>query len=185
MPASKMLFIGAHPDDVEIGCAGTVARYIREGRRCHFITLTRGEATANPRIRAVEAQRAASELGADLTLLSYPDTKLRTVAELVRVIDGLASRIKPESVFIHSSLDLNEDHQVASRASQIACRRISNIYEYTTPETPPSFAANLYVKLSKADVQMKAKALKHYSSQSVKTGGNRYVESYRVVKQTQ
>ncbi len=62
-----VLFVGAHPDDIEIGCGGTVARLAKFGYRIGLIDLTDGEPTPgspDPSVRLAEAQRAAELLGA-------------------------------------------------------------------------------------------------------------------------
>ena len=62
----RVLAIGAHPDDVEIGCAGTLARHHASGDMLHILTLSRGAAGGDVNVRTAEAQRAAALLGAKL-----------------------------------------------------------------------------------------------------------------------
>lgn len=72
--------VGAHPDDVEIGCGGTVARLAAQGYRVGIVDLTDGEPTPNspgPEARLAEAQEAAGVLGAEIRLtLSLPNRRL-------------------------------------------------------------------------------------------------------------
>src|SRR4051812_38436453 len=75
-----LIAVGAHPDDVEIACGGTLARLARKGYRVGIIDLTDGEPTPlspGPDVRMVEAQKAAEILGATLRVnLNRPNRRL-------------------------------------------------------------------------------------------------------------
>ena len=75
-----VIAVGAHPDDVEIGCGGTVARLAEDGYRVGIIDLTDGEPTpgsSGPEVRAAEARRAADILGAEKRItLDLPNRRL-------------------------------------------------------------------------------------------------------------
>ena len=63
---APLLALGAHPDDIEFGCGGVIARETRAGRKAHFVVCSRGEAGSygTPKERVAEAKRAAARLGA-------------------------------------------------------------------------------------------------------------------------
>src|SRR5699024_4500185 len=63
-----ILAIGAHPDDVELGCGGTLAKEIARGKKVGILDLTRGEmgTRGTPELRAQEAAEAAKRLGAEI-----------------------------------------------------------------------------------------------------------------------
>jgi len=119
-----VLAIGAHPDDVELGCGGTVALLARQGRRVGILHLTRGErgtrGTAEERL--AEAERAALELGAvDLAFLDAGDGGLRTgPAEEDALIEVLRTW-RPELVLGPSPSDRHPDHGRAHRLVEAAC----------------------------------------------------------------
>jgi LmbE family N-acetylglucosaminyl deacetylase len=71
--AASLLVFGAHPDDIEFGCGGIVAREILAGRRVHFVVCSRGESASNgtPAVRTREARRAAVLLGASLEFVDF------------------------------------------------------------------------------------------------------------------
>lgn len=75
-----VIAVGAHPDDVEIGCGGTVARLVEQGYRVGIIDLTDGEptpASPGPEVRLEEAERAAEMLGASVRVtLELPNRRL-------------------------------------------------------------------------------------------------------------
>ena len=66
--ASPLLAFGAHPDDIEFGCGGIIARETRAGRKAHFVVCSRGESATHgtPEMRAAEAAKAAAVLGATI-----------------------------------------------------------------------------------------------------------------------
>ena len=119
-----VLAIGAHPDDVELACGGTVARLAREGRRVGILHQTRGEAgtrgTAEERL--AEAERAAAELGAsDLAFLDCGDGGLRTgPAEEDALIEVLRAW-RPEVVLGPPPADRHPDHARSYRLVEAAC----------------------------------------------------------------
>ena len=114
----EILAVGAHPDDVELGCGGTLALLSRRGRRVGILDLTRGEAgtRGTPETRAAEAAESARILGALFRDgLDLGDGNLRTdrAAEL-EVIEVIRRR-RPRLVFAPLPNDRHPDHVRASR----------------------------------------------------------------------
>jgi N-acetylglucosamine malate deacetylase 1 len=113
-----ILAVGAHPDDVELGCGGTLALLSRLGRKVGILDLTRGEAgtRGTPETRAAEAAESARILGALFRDgLDLGDGNLRTdrAAEL-EVIEVIRRR-RPRLVFAPLPNDRHPDHVRASR----------------------------------------------------------------------
>ncbi|HVT59928.1 MAG TPA: bacillithiol biosynthesis deacetylase BshB1 [Thermoanaerobaculia bacterium] len=108
-----VLAIGAHPDDVELGCGGTLALLARQGRRVGILHLTRGErgtrGTAEQRL--AEAENAALALGAaELAFLDCGDGGLRTgEAEEDALIEVLRTW-RPELILAPPPDDRHPDH---------------------------------------------------------------------------
>lgn len=112
------LAIGAHPDDVELGCGGTLARLAAAGRRVAICHLTRGEAgtRGDADTRRREAEAAARALGAHaLRFLDCGDGGLRTgPAEEDALIDVIRT-FRPRLVLAHGEPDRHPDHARAAR----------------------------------------------------------------------
>lgn len=93
-PPMDVIAVGAHPDDVEIGCGGTLARMARQGLQVAIVDLTNGEPTPlcpDPGIRLQEAQDAADILGvATRITLDLPNRRL---------FDGFEARVALAKVF--------------------------------------------------------------------------------------
>ena len=113
MSPVDVLAIGAHPDDVELGCGATLAQLARAGRRVGILHLTRGEAGSRgtPEQRQREAERAAEILGAaELAFLDCGDGALRHgVAEEDALIE-LLRRLRPELVLAPTPAAVSYTH---------------------------------------------------------------------------
>jgi bacillithiol biosynthesis deacetylase BshB1 len=119
-----VLAIGAHPDDVEIACGGTLAVLSRQGRRVGILHLTRGEAgtRGSAAERRREAARAAEALGAEhLEFLDCGDAGLGTGEAEEEALIGALRRLRPELVFSPSPADRHPDHGRAHRLVEAAC----------------------------------------------------------------
>lgn len=111
--AVDILAIGAHPDDVEMICGGTIAKMVDRGYSAAIIDMTRGEmgTRGTPEIRAAEAQAAADVLGVSERInLGLPDGRLEnTEAARVLVVEQIR-RLRPKLVLAHYWEDLHPDH---------------------------------------------------------------------------
>ncbi|HEV8630446.1 MAG TPA: bacillithiol biosynthesis deacetylase BshB1 [Thermoanaerobaculia bacterium] len=119
-----VLAIGAHPDDAELGCGGTLALLARAGRRVGLLHLTAGEAgsrgSASERRR--EAENAAAALGAvALAFLDCGDGGLRSGPAEEEALIAELRRLRPELVLGPSPADRHPDHGRAHRLVADAC----------------------------------------------------------------
>lgn len=109
-----VLVFGAHPDDIEFGCGGIVARETRSGRAVHLIICSRGEAGTNgtPRERTAEAEKAAAILGASLEFIELDgDAHLEVRASHAIKLAALIRRHRP-ALLMAPTLEQNQhpDH---------------------------------------------------------------------------
>jgi LmbE family N-acetylglucosaminyl deacetylase len=127
---SRVMVIGAHPDDPEFGCAATVAKWASEGRHVEYLLLTSGDKGNHDRgihpghvaaTREVEQEAAASELGVQaVTFLRYPDGLLENTMALRRHVCEILRRHKPEIVLAIDPwrrYQLHPDHRVAGQVA--------------------------------------------------------------------
>lgn len=123
-PKLDVLAVGAHPDDVELGCGGTLASLARQGRRVGIVHLTRGEMGTRGTVeqRRVEAERAAQVLGARaMEILDCGDGHLRYGTEEEDELIGLVRRFRPEVVLGPPPSDRHPDHRRSHRLVEAAC----------------------------------------------------------------
>jgi bacillithiol biosynthesis deacetylase BshB1 len=118
-----LLAIGAHPDDVELTCGGTLVKAARRGYRTAVIDLTGGEAGTHgsKAQRGEEAVRAAQVLGvAERANAGLPDAGLHNTDETRRVVVELIRRFRPRVVILPFPIGRHPDHRVASELSRDA-----------------------------------------------------------------
>ena len=116
----RVMAIGAHPDDIELLCAGTLARYVEQGAHVTMAIATNGDVGSPTlsreeiaEVRAVEARAAADLIGAELILMGFPDEFLFDDRETrLRFIDAIR-QADPDVLFVHSPSDYHPDHRNA------------------------------------------------------------------------
>ncbi len=119
-----MLAIGAHPDDAELSCSGTLLKHISLGYTVGLIDLTRGElgTRGTPEIRKQEAENAAKKMQAKVRLnLEMPDGFFNHSQEnLLKVVSAIR-RFQPEIVLANALSDRHPDHGKGAKLTAEAC----------------------------------------------------------------
>lgn len=119
-----VLAIGAHPDDLEIGIGGTMARLVEEGSRVLMVVIC---VPNHLEVRKAEAERAAKILGCDLQILFPNDCRrvedLKTY-ELVSLLDKIVQKHKPAAMVSHALNNFHKDHVLVYNAC-LAAQRLS------------------------------------------------------------
>ena len=119
----RVLAFGAHPDDLEVGAGGLLARLVQEGAQ---VTMAVVSVPNRPEERTREARAGAKVIGAQLFIV-YEERQCRVedipMHELVRRFDHLVNEVKPDLVITHSAHDLHWDHGLVNRATVSALRR--------------------------------------------------------------
>lgn len=109
-----VLAIGAHPDDIELTCAGTLIKLVREKRNVGVIDLTEGElgTRGSREIRVREAQRAAEIMGVSVREnLRLPDGNIDTSRENILTLSVLIRKFRPDVLLFPYSVDRHPDHE--------------------------------------------------------------------------
>ena len=114
---AKVLAVMAHPDDIEITCAGTLALLKKAGWGVHLATMTAGDLGSMTlsreqisRVRRKEAERSAEMLGAGYNCLGFDDLTIQYGAEAKRLVSALLREVRPDLVLTHSPVDYMSDH---------------------------------------------------------------------------
>jgi LmbE family N-acetylglucosaminyl deacetylase/tetratricopeptide (TPR) repeat protein len=146
-----VLVVGAHPDDLELGCAGFILKLKASGAQVHGLTMTRGErGTDRPEARPEESTRAARFLGLDgHEVLDLPDSGLQDRAgEVKSAIEARVQALRPTIVLTHSDADVHGDHRAVHLATREAARGVPTVLCYEDVSTTERFQPNLFVDIS-------------------------------------
>jgi LmbE family N-acetylglucosaminyl deacetylase len=202
----SVLVVAAHPDDEILGCGGTITRLAREGREVRIAILAEGissryaqrEDADQEQLRHLHAraQQAADKVGAkELVLCKLPDNRLDTVPllDVVKLVEELVARFKPEVIYTHHPGDLNVDHGVVHRAVLTATRpvagqRVKEIYAFEVPSSTewafqrlePLFRPNVFVDITET-LETKIEALACYDTETRKFPHPRSAEVLRAI----
>ncbi len=161
----RVLAIGAHPDDVEIGCGGAIAKHHAAGDLLHILTLSRGAAGGDVNVRTVEARNAASLLGAELHLGKLVDTHITDGRETVELIEAVVQQMQPTHVYTHCKEDTHQDHRAVHAATLVAARGVPNVYCYQSPSSTVDFKPQRFVDITDF-IGAKLQAIDAYCSQT-------------------
>jgi len=127
---NEILIVAAHPDDEVLGAGGTILKHVKNGDRVSILILgdgvtSRGAGAAAIKQRLNQAKKAAGILGVKQVILeTLPDNKFDSLPllEIVKKVEPVIKRIKPNIIYTHFSDDLNIDHRLTFQAVLTACR---------------------------------------------------------------
>jgi two-component system response regulator HydG len=159
-----VLAIGAHPDDVEIGAAGTLLAHRAAGDLVAILTLSRGARGGDQLQRARESQEAADVIGARLFLDDLEDTLIAEGTPTIGAIDRVVAEIQPTIVYTHSIHDVHQDHRNTHRAAIVACRRVGRVYCFQSPSATVDYRPTHFVTIDDY-ISRKLKAIDTFGSQ--------------------
>jgi LmbE family N-acetylglucosaminyl deacetylase len=160
----NVLAIGAHPDDIELGCAGALLRHVAAGDRVTMLVMTTGERGPQDAVsRVIEQEEAARLIGADLVWGGLSDGAITHDRETVGLIDEVIRRCRAEVVYTHSANDSHQDHVNTSASSISAARKMSRVLCYQAPSTT-TFEPTVFVDVEET-LSGKIEALEAHRSQ--------------------
>jgi LmbE family N-acetylglucosaminyl deacetylase len=168
MKKVNILAIGAHPDDIEFGCGGSLIKYSQRGHRLFLLVMTGGGSGAPSETRMAEQTAAREILGAeDIFWGGYQDTHLGVDAEMIKKIESVIASVQPDFIFCHFPDDTHQDHRHLAQAVMSATRYIRNVLFYEGPTTQ-NFNPQVYVDIADT-LEVKLEALRAHRSQVMKT----------------
>ena len=176
----RILVFGAHPDDIEIGMGGTIARHVDAGDDVLMVVAT---IPSRHEERMEEARLGAEVLGARLEILDVPPDEMGANRRTIREFDRLFSSIDPHLVYTHWDQDSHQDHTAVSRAAIAAGRRNRCsllMYEQTIPGGVVSggFKAQSFVDISKF-IDRKCQSILVHQTQIEQNGGDWWLDGVR------
>lgn len=175
----NILAIGAHFDDVELGCGGALARHAKNGDNVYVYVATLSgftnqykETVRSGEIALDEARNAARVLGAkELICGQFKTLEVEFVdalnVDILKIIDAK----KIDMVYMHWTGDIHHDHQAVAKASLHCCRHIPRILMYRSNwyHSTVDFRGNFYIDITNY-WDIKEKAIRAHVSEMDRTG---------------
>jgi len=162
----RVFFIGAHPDDIEIGCGALIAN-IQKNTEVFCITLSDNQ--ENPLLKNVvrEFHSSMHILGVDddHIFLEKFQTRLfkKFRQEILEYLFFMNKKYQPDMVFVHTNSDLHQDHGTVTQESLRAFRGTS-LFGYDVIRSSYGFFPTFLVEVKENDVEKKIKALAAYQT---------------------
>lgn len=186
----KILAIGAHLDDIEIACGGTLAKAIEAGHSVKVLIMSKsgytnkeGKLQRSDAVAVKEGLNALHTLGLeDIEILNFETKDIPFKSDVVNAIDLCISKFEPDMIFTHHPFDTHQAHEGVAKATIAAARRKNTVFFYE-PITPSgrsyvAFKPHLYVDIE-STLDKKIKSLKCHTSEYNKFGAEDWVEGVR------
>jgi LmbE family N-acetylglucosaminyl deacetylase len=153
---ANVLFIGAHPDDIELGCGGTLIKHVQSGDNVFALIFTNGEkgmaetVTIDRQQESLKALTLAGVNPLSIYFLQYPDTELWQVRqEVMTNIAKFCSAFRIQLIYTHSNKAQHQDHVTIFEETMRGARKAWGIMAYESHgATSPSFSPNLFVDIT-------------------------------------
>jgi len=171
-----IIAIGAHGDDIELACGGSLSKAVNNGHNVIMVIVT-GVDSIDHKAQSIrsngnaekEAKSAAQILGVTkLIILGYQDTLVPYSADLIAKLDDIMNEHDPDIIFTHFVFDTHQDHIRTAHSTISAARRQNTIllYEPINPSGQGyiAFRPQVYVDISKT-IDQKINSLKAHKSQ--------------------
>jgi LmbE family N-acetylglucosaminyl deacetylase len=162
----KVLFIGAHPDDIELGCGALIANILP---RTDVYCVTLSDNQKNPQLNNVVSEHFASMeiLGMEHSHVIVGQFETRRFPEqrqaILEYLLKLRKDLNPDMVFAHTTADVHQDHGTVTQEALRAFRGIS-LFGYDVIRSSHGFFPTFLVEVTPADVEKKIRALGAYKT---------------------
>lgn len=180
-PGQPIVAIGAHFDDIELGCGGVIASARRKGCPVTMVVLTASNYThatdghkRSAELASSEGRAAAAVLGVDdVRCLDLPNTQVRWDGDSVAAIEEVLSEVQPSLILTHWAFDSHQDHHHGAMATFSAARYMPSVLMYD-PIFPSGrshypFRAQVYCDITEV-IDAKIESLRQHASQFRKYG---------------
>jgi LmbE family N-acetylglucosaminyl deacetylase len=165
----KIIVIGAHPDDYELGMAGAILKHVNNGDEVYGIVATNGamllDRKAKKNVRVEEAKKSAKALGIKkMFYLGLKDTQVSSSHKTIKLIEEIVKKIRPQRIYTHSLNDTHQDHHNLSKAVIVGARKIKQVLFYESPSSDNKFSPTYFIELSEEALNQKVEVMKLHKS---------------------
>lgn len=177
----KLLFLGAHPDDIELGCGALLSNL---GKKADVLCVTLSDNQKNPALRNLvdEHYRSMALLGIDRDQIVLGPFETRHFPrdrqEILEFLFDFNRSYQPEIVFVHTESDIHQDHSVAT-VEALRAFRGTTVLGFDVLRSSYGFFPNFLVEVTEEDVEKKVRCLLEYG-----TYCDKYYFSEEVIRST-
>lgn len=144
----NILAIGAHPDDIELGCAGTMLRYARAGHQVFYLIMSDGGKGGDISMRRQEQESAAQKVGVKkLFWGNASDTRFSVDSEMISFIESVCAEVRPDEVYVNYGDDSHQDHRALAKCVMAATRYVGRVLFYED-YTSINFQPEIFIDIS-------------------------------------
>lgn len=182
----KILAVGAHLDDIEIACGGTLAKAIIAGHQVKTLIMSKsGYTNVNGNVQRSDGTAVKEGLNAlhalgiqDIEILDFPTKDIPFESDVVNAIDVCINTYNPDIIFTHHPFDTHQAHVGVSNSTIAAARRKNTVFFYE-PITPSgrsyvAFRPQLYVDIE-STIELKIASLREHKSEYNKFGAEDWI----------
>ena len=153
----NILGVGAHYDDLELGCSGTLIKHVQRGDRVTMLVISdsayrnpNGEVVRNAEMAFSEGTQAAEIIGAELVCLNCETLKISNDDKLARELLNYIEDFQIDTIYSHWVHDIHRDHQHAANATIMAGRHVPRVLMYRSNyyDSHEPFRGNFYSDIS-------------------------------------
>jgi LmbE family N-acetylglucosaminyl deacetylase len=162
----RLCFIGAHPDDIELGCGALIAHVAKQ---TEILSITLSDNKKNPLLQNLveEHYRSMAVLGVPEKNVIVGEFETRRFPffrqEILEYMIDINRNFRPEIVFVHTKADIHQDHATVTEEALRAFRG-TTVLGFDVLRSSYGFFPNFLVEVSEQDVQMKIRALCEYTT---------------------
>ena len=160
----RIFFLGAHPDDIELGCGALIAQI---SKKSEILSVTLSDNQKNSTLTQLVDEHYRS-----MAILGVPKEKIimgsfetrrfpQSRQEILEYLINLSSKFEPDIIFVHTRADLHQDHVTLTEEALRAFRGIS-IFGYDVIRSSYGFFPSFMIEVSEKDVELKLRALAEY-----------------------
>ena len=188
----RIFVVGAHLDDVELACGGTLAKAVQNGHVVKVMIMSKsgytnfdGRVMRTDEAAVMEGKNALHKLGiTDIDILDFSTKDIPYDSEVINAIESKMVEFNPDVIFTHHPFDTHQAHVGVSKSTISAARRKNTVYLFE-PISPSgrsyvAFKPQMYVDISDT-IDLKIESLKLHTTEYRKFGEEWIVDSTKFV----